>query len=154
MTSKIIFASLNATDCPIMNINLMLQLQVVGSYSHAFARPHTTDLLNMMKELKFAVRITRAQSNSSSRLGAISPSLELSLKELHKRGHAANSERAQLDGSNAPATITVGIRRKRRAVLKDVTNMSYESNNLGCLHASKIQVQIFHILYCQLHHGV
>ncbi|XP_022951359.1 cyclin-A2-1-like [Cucurbita moschata] len=94
----------------------------------------------MMKELKFAVRITRSQSNSLSRLEATSPSLQVSLRKLRKRDHAENSERAQLDGSNAPTTITIGLRRKRRAVLKDVTNMSSESNNLGCLHASKIQV--------------
>lgn len=94
----------------------------------------------MMKE-KVAVRITRSQSNSSSRLGANSPSLQLSLKELRKRGHTEDSERAQLDGSNASTTITVGVRRKRRSVLKDVTNMSCESSNLGCLHASKVQVQ-------------
>lgn len=97
----------------------------------------------MMKDLKFALRITRSQSNSSSRLGA------MSLKEPCERGHAANSERARLDGGTAPATITVGVRRKRRAVLKDVTNMSCESNNLGCLHASKIQVQLLHTLLCQ-----
>ncbi|KAL0557682.1 hypothetical protein IC582_006232 [Cucumis melo] len=95
----------------------------------------------MMKEIKGAVRITRSQSKSSSRIGAISPSLQLSLTELRKRGHTENSELAQLDGSNASATITVGVRRKRRAVLKDVTNMSCESNNSGYLHASKVQVQ-------------
>lgn len=108
----------------------------------------------MMKEIKGAVRITRSQYKSSSRIGDISPSLQLSLTELRKRGHTENSELAQLDGSNASSNITVGVRRKRRAVLKDVTNMSCESNNLGYLHASKVQVQIFHILNCQLYNGV
>lgn len=97
----------------------------------------------MMEEHKFSVRIRRPHSNSSGRLGAISPLLQCPVKELCKRAHTAISEQAQLDGSNVRATTTFGLRHKRRAVLKDVTNMSCESNNLDCLHASEVQVQIF-----------
>ncbi|XP_022131362.1 cyclin-A2-2-like isoform X2 [Momordica charantia] len=95
----------------------------------------------MMEEHKFSVRIRRPHSNSSGRLGAISPLLQCPVKELCKRAHTAISEQAQLDGSNVRATTTFGLRHKRRAVLKDVTNMSCESNNLDCLHASEVQMQ-------------
>uniref|UniRef100_A0A1D1YVE0 Cyclin-A2-1 n=1 Tax=Anthurium amnicola TaxID=1678845 RepID=A0A1D1YVE0_9ARAE len=50
-----------------------------------------------------------------------------------------NSKRAALDVSNQSASVTVAVQQKKRAVLKDATNIYCDSSFQNCLNAAKVQ---------------
>ncbi|GMI97603.1 mitotic-like cyclin 3B from Arabidopsis, CYCLIN A2;2 [Hibiscus trionum] len=82
-------------------------------------------------------RITRARAKALG--GAAS---KPSLKQDKKCVLRVNSKRASSDENKASMTSTVGLKPKRRAVLKDVTNVdaeSADSMHMECLNANKIQ---------------
>ncbi|KAK8597938.1 hypothetical protein V6N13_095332 [Hibiscus sabdariffa] len=82
-------------------------------------------------------RITRARAKAQA--GAAS---KPSFKQDKKCVLRVNSKRASSDENKASMTSTVGLKTKRRAVLKDVTNVSAESADsmhVECLNANKIQ---------------
>ncbi|KAK8595736.1 hypothetical protein V6N12_064247 [Hibiscus sabdariffa] len=82
-------------------------------------------------------RITRARAKAQA--GAAS---KPSFKQDKKCALRVNSKRASSDENKASMTSTVGLKPKRRAVLKDVTNVSAESGDImhmECLNANEIQ---------------
>lgn len=82
-------------------------------------------------------RITRARAKalgSSSRL----PPLYPSSKQDDKRGLRASLKRAAPE-NNKPA----GHLHKKRAVLKDVTNINCDNLYIKCINAAKGQVRMF-----------
>ncbi|KAJ7958717.1 Cyclin [Quillaja saponaria] len=82
-------------------------------------------------------RITRARAKTSSSLGGISPSSRPSFKHEQKHAPRENSKRAASDENKTSVVATAGIHQKRKAVLKDVTNISYEKTNINSI--SKVQ---------------
>ncbi|XP_039051273.1 cyclin-A2-1-like [Hibiscus syriacus] len=81
-----------------------------------------------------AGRITRARAKAQG--GAASKS---SFKQVQKCVHRMNSKRASSDENKASVTATVGLEPKRRAVLKDVTNVCADDMHMDCLNAKKNQ---------------
>lgn len=105
---------------------------------------------NMSKENTLAanskepfVRVTRARAKGLGAPGGILPSLKPSFKQNRKHLLRESSKRAASDENKASANATAGFQHKRRAVLKDVTNISCEDSNAEDIYASKIQVPIF-----------
>ncbi|KAF3447210.1 hypothetical protein FNV43_RR12390 [Rhamnella rubrinervis] len=84
-------------------------------------------------------RITRARAKALDASGRVLPSVKHSFQPDRKRALQENSKRAASDESKASTTATAGLQHKRRAVLKDVTNIFCESSNAKDIDASKIQ---------------
>ncbi|XP_039057911.1 cyclin-A2-2-like [Hibiscus syriacus] len=85
-------------------------------------------------------RITRARAKAQG--GAPSKPSFRQEPQDKKRVLRINSKRASSDENRASMTSTVGLKPKRRAVLKDVTNViaeSADSMHMECLNANKIQ---------------
>lgn len=91
-------------------------------------------------------RITRAAARQSSGEMLI---LDGSKQQDHKRVLRKNSKRAALDDRNSGAPVTACFQHKRRAVLKDVTNVCCDNSYRNCLNAAKIPVCT--ILYLTLY---
>lgn len=91
------------------------------------------------------VRITRARAKAFGASGGILPSVKPSFKPDRKRLLQENSKRAASDESKASAIATGGLQHKRRAVLKDVSNIFGENSNAKDIDASKIQVNVFNV---------
>ncbi|XVE71611.1 hypothetical protein DITRI_Ditri10aG0165000 [Diplodiscus trichospermus] len=85
-------------------------------------------------------RITRARSKALGAPGGICFSSKPSFKQDQKRVHRLNSKRAASDENKASVTATVGLEPKRRAVLKNVTNICADGSHKDCINATKIQV--------------
>ncbi|KAI4376936.1 hypothetical protein MLD38_014637 [Melastoma candidum] len=77
-----------------------------------------------------SVRITR------SRARAQGPSFE----QDHKRILRANVKRAASDMTKSAMAGNVPVQNKKRAVLKDVTNVLCESSHSNCVNVAKDQV--------------
>lgn len=86
------------------------------------------------------VRITRARAKALSTSGGILPSSKGLIKQDQKRVLRTNSKRPASD-ENKPNATTAGLQHKRRAVLKDVTNVFCESSYMNCINATKVQVR-------------
>ncbi|XVE98535.1 hypothetical protein REPUB_Repub03eG0114100 [Reevesia pubescens] len=84
-------------------------------------------------------RITRAQSKVLGAAGGICSSSKPSFKQDQKRVLRVNSKRAASDENKASVTATVGLKPKRRAVLKDVTNVCADSLYMDSTNATKNQ---------------
>ncbi|XWS17014.1 hypothetical protein CRYUN_Cryun33cG0031300 [Craigia yunnanensis] len=84
-------------------------------------------------------RITRARSKALGAAGGICSSSKPSFKQDQKRVLQLNSKRAASDENKASVTATVGLQPKRRAVLKDVTNVCADSLYMHCINATEIQ---------------
>lgn len=91
-------------------------------------------------------RITRARAAAYQQSGGIQPSKAtkkqdenrfLTKQQDQKRVLRTNSKRAALDEVNNSAPVTAGVQNKRRAVLKDVTNVLCDSYR-NCLIAPKV----------------
>uniref|UniRef100_A0A5B7AZV4 Putative cyclin-A2-4-like n=1 Tax=Davidia involucrata TaxID=16924 RepID=A0A5B7AZV4_DAVIN len=82
-------------------------------------------------------RITRARAAACRASVGVPPS-EGPKKLAHKRALRTNSKRAALDEMNTNASVTACVQNKRRAVLKDVTNVCCENSYRSCLNAAKI----------------
>ncbi|XP_024930290.2 cyclin-A2-1 isoform X1 [Ziziphus jujuba] len=87
-----------------------------------------------------SVRITRARAKDLGASGGILPSLKPSFKQNSKRVLRESSKRPASDENKASANATAGFQHKRRAVLKDVTNISCENSNVEDICASEIQL--------------
>lgn len=83
-------------------------------------------------------RITRARAKALGTSGGVFPSAKPTFKPDQKRAHKVNSKRAA-DENKASMTATSGLQHKRRAVLKDVTNIS-ENSNVNCNNVAEVQV--------------
>lgn len=93
-------------------------------------------------------RITRARAAAYQQSGGIQPSKAtkkqdenrfLTKQQDQKRVLRTNSKRAAVDEVNNSAPVTAGVQNKRRAVLKDVTNVLCDSYR-NCLIAPKVPV--------------
>ncbi|KAA8540443.1 hypothetical protein F0562_024638 [Nyssa sinensis] len=82
-------------------------------------------------------RITRARAAVCSASRGMPPS-EAPKQQARKRVLQTNSKRAALDETNTSASVTAYVQHKRRAVLKDVTNVCCENSYRNCLNAAKI----------------
>lgn len=88
-------------------------------------------------------RITRARSKTLGAAGGISFSSKPSFKQDQKRVLQVNSKRAASEENKASMTAKVGLQPKRRAMLKDVTNVCADSSYKDYINETKIQVHIF-----------
>ncbi|KAE8665348.1 Cyclin-A2-2 [Hibiscus syriacus] len=83
--------------------------------------------------------ITRARSKTLGPAGGKCSSSKQSFKQDQKRVLRLNSKRAASDEDKASVVASVGLQPKRRAVLKDVTNVCDDSLCDDCINATKIQ---------------
>ncbi|KAI8018460.1 Cyclin-A2-4 [Camellia lanceoleosa] len=83
------------------------------------------------------VRMTRARAAACHAFGGIPPSEALK-QQGQKQVLRTSSERAALDEMNSSASAAAPVQHKRRAVLKDVTNVCCENSYKNCLIAAKI----------------
>ncbi|EEF45957.1 cyclin A, putative [Ricinus communis] len=87
-------------------------------------------------------RITRARAKALGTSGGIPPVPKPFLKEDHKqRALRANTKRTASDDNKAFVTAVSGLQHKRRAVLKDVTNLNSESSHANGINATKDQAK-------------
>ncbi|XP_038695641.1 cyclin-A2-2-like isoform X2 [Tripterygium wilfordii] len=84
-------------------------------------------------------RITRARAKALGTSSGIFPSLKSSFKQDENRVLRANSKRAASDENKNSMSGTHGLQHKRRAVLKDVTNIIDEDMNIDGTNATKVQ---------------
>ncbi|OMO80516.1 hypothetical protein COLO4_24050 [Corchorus olitorius] len=84
-------------------------------------------------------RITRARSKALGAGGGICSSSKPSFKQDQKRLLPLNSKRAASDENKASVTTSVGLQPKRRAVLKDTSNVYADSLYMDSINATKIQ---------------
>ncbi|KAF5936940.1 hypothetical protein HYC85_024446 [Camellia sinensis] len=83
------------------------------------------------------VRMTRARAAACHAFGGIPPSEALK-QQGQKQVLRTSSKRAALDEMNSSASAAAPVQHKRRAVLKDVTNVCCENSYKNCLIAAKI----------------
>ncbi|KAI9073984.1 hypothetical protein K1719_044048 [Acacia pycnantha] len=88
----------------------------------------------------FPVRITRARARALGSLGGIPPSSRPPFKQELKCAHPTKSKRAASD-ENKPSVVTMdGLQKKRRAVLRDATNICENSCDKS-IDASRFQAK-------------
>ncbi|XP_042484276.1 cyclin-A2-4-like [Macadamia integrifolia] len=83
-------------------------------------------------------RITRARAAAFQAAGVTLP-LQPSAKQDQKRALRENSKRVALDENNSSAPVAGDLQHKRRAVLKEVTNLCCENLHTNCINAAKLQ---------------
>ncbi|KAF2286905.1 hypothetical protein GH714_035210 [Hevea brasiliensis] len=86
-----------------------------------------------------ATRVTRARAKALETSGGILPASKPSFKEDQKRVHRANTKRIASDDNKASVIAISGLQCKRRAVLKDVTNLTRENSYTNCINGTKVQ---------------
>ncbi|XVE63556.1 hypothetical protein DITRI_Ditri07aG0029800 [Diplodiscus trichospermus] len=84
-------------------------------------------------------RITRARSKALGTAGGICSTSKPSFKQDQKCALRVNSKRAASDENKASVAATAVLQPKRRAVLKDVTNVCADSLYMDCINATEIQ---------------
>ncbi|CAK9137914.1 unnamed protein product [Ilex paraguariensis] len=82
-------------------------------------------------------RITRARAACLQQSGG-KPSSEVPKQQDQKRVLRTNSKRAALDERNTSVPVAACVQQKRRAVLRDVTNVCCDNSYKKCLNATKI----------------
>ncbi|MBA0593911.1 hypothetical protein Gorai_010838 [Gossypium raimondii] len=85
-------------------------------------------------------RITRARYKALRAAGGICSSSKPSFKQEQKRVLRLNSKRAASDENKASVPATVGLQPKRRAVLKNVTNVIDDTLYMDCTNATKNRI--------------
>ncbi|KAF6167959.1 hypothetical protein GIB67_020529 [Kingdonia uniflora] len=93
-------------------------------------------------------RITRSRAAAALTSGTMlppKPCREPDAKQVLR----GNSKRAALDENNPTGLVTAPLQNKRRAVLRDVTNIVCENSYRSCFNAAKVQVRFpfFHLFY-------
>ncbi|KAG1334050.1 putative Cyclin-A2-1 [Cocos nucifera] len=83
-------------------------------------------------------RITRARAAVFHANGGVIPSLS-SIAKPEKKQTQGKSKRAARDENSRPASLTAGFQHKKRAVLKDVSNICFDSSYRDCKPAAKVQ---------------
>ncbi|KDP32289.1 hypothetical protein JCGZ_13214 [Jatropha curcas] len=84
-------------------------------------------------------RITRARAKAMETSVGVLPASRPSFKEDQKRALRAHTKRTASDDNKACATAISGLQHKRRAVLKDVTNLIRENSHANCDNGAKVQ---------------
>ncbi|KAL2517628.1 Cyclin-A2-2 [Abeliophyllum distichum] len=85
------------------------------------------------------VRITRARAKALASSGGLPP-LHPSTKQDGKRVLQTNSKRAASDENKPAASTSTFSQHKKRAVLKEVTNVICENSYRNCINATKVQL--------------
>ncbi|KAL5975196.1 hypothetical protein ACLOJK_031875 [Asimina triloba] len=85
-------------------------------------------------------RITRARAAAIHSMGGLPP-LKPSVKQAQKQLQHGNSKRAALGGNTDTASVAVPAQNKKRAVLKDVTNVCCDNSYGNCINAAKVQAK-------------
>lgn len=97
---------------------------------------------------KVPVRITRARARATESLGGKPPSSRPFFKQEEKLGHPKKSKRA---ASNEKLAIPRdGLHNKRRAVLRDVTNICENSHDKMIDASSTFQVCFKQLIGCNV----
>lgn len=99
----------------------------------------------MKKENMLSGRMTRARAailNSSNK----TLSSGATTQQGSKRVLRANLKRAGPDENSTSTSDVTGIQPKRRAVLRDVTNVCCENSYRSCFNANRVQVGVIHLL--------
>lgn len=84
-------------------------------------------------------RMTRARAKALGKSVGIHPPSKPSFKQEQKRVIRVNSKRPASDENKTSAAAARGLQRKRRAVLKDITNSPDESLYINCHAEANIQ---------------
>ncbi|KAJ6957253.1 hypothetical protein D5086_031602 [Populus alba] len=84
-------------------------------------------------------RITRARAKASGTSVGLFPASKPSFKQDQKHPLRSKAKRAASDENKSCSTSVAGLKHKRRAVLKDVTNVLCENSHLNCNIATKQQ---------------
>ncbi|CAI9755630.1 unnamed protein product [Fraxinus pennsylvanica] len=85
-----------------------------------------------------AVRITRARAKALGSSGGLPP-LHPSTKQDGKMVLKTNSKRAASDENKPAASSSAFSQHKKRAILKEVTNVLCENSYKNCINATKVQ---------------
>ncbi|XP_065868768.1 cyclin-A2-4 [Euphorbia lathyris] len=85
-------------------------------------------------------RITRSQVAALNAANKM-PSSRATTQQGQKRILRANSKRAAPDENNSSTSDIAGIQPKRRAVLRDVTNVCCDNSYRSCFNTSRIQAK-------------
>ncbi|KAJ9168372.1 hypothetical protein P3X46_019907 [Hevea brasiliensis] len=83
-----------------------------------------------------STRMTRARAKA---LETLLPASKPSFKKDQKCVLRANTKRTASDDNKASVTVISGLQCKRRAVLKDVTNLTRENSYANCINGTKDQ---------------
>ena len=100
------------------------------------------------------VRITRARAKAATKSGGLlppKPPIKLDQMQVVR----TNSKRPASNENKPSATANAGLQHKRRATLKDVTNVVSENSYMNCISTTKVEARIlsFFELYimCNFH---
>ena len=93
----------------------------------------------MVNSMEPTARVTRSRAAAIRSSGTILGS-KVSKKQDQKQVLPKNYKRAASDQRNTIAPETTSGQKKRRGVLKDVTNVCCNNSYTNCLHAAKISV--------------
>ncbi|CAN1828087.1 CYCA2-2 [Linum perenne] len=85
------------------------------------------------------VRITRARARALGASGGVLPAATTSLQQDQKRVLKVSTKRQAAEENKASAMGATGVQRKKRAVLKEVTNILTEGSNASSINATKAQ---------------
>ncbi|KAL6985349.1 hypothetical protein U1Q18_018725 [Sarracenia purpurea var. burkii] len=84
------------------------------------------------------VRITRSQAKGLATSRGLPP-LRPPTKQDQKPIRQQNSKRSAPDENKHSISVTAAVWHKKRAVLKDTTNIFCDSSHINCIHAAKVQ---------------
>ncbi|KAB5553290.1 hypothetical protein DKX38_010601 [Salix brachista] len=84
-----------------------------------------------------ATRITRARAKALGTSVGIYPASKPSFKQEQRHPLRAKTKRAASDENKSASTSINGFKHKRRAVLKDVSNIFCENSHQNCINATK-----------------
>ncbi|XP_068647358.1 cyclin-A2-1-like [Aristolochia californica] len=87
------------------------------------------------------VRITRARAAACSSVGGALPPRPPPAKQDQVRVLRGNSKRAAASDENRYSAPTTSFQNKRRAVLRDVSNICSQSSYNSCISATKLQTK-------------
>ncbi|RVW54026.1 Cyclin-A2-1 [Vitis vinifera] len=87
------------------------------------------------------VRITRARAKAATKSGGLlPPKPPIKLDEMQVV--RTNSKRPASNENKPSATANAGLQHKRRATLKDVTNVVSENSYMNCISTTKVEARI------------
>ncbi|XP_077225298.1 cyclin-A2-4-like [Tasmannia lanceolata] len=87
-------------------------------------------------------RLTRARAAACRSTAGKPPLKPSSMNQDQKLVLRGNSKRAASDENNHTAPVAASLQHKKRAVLKDVTNVFCENSYKNCVNAAKMQTRI------------
>ncbi|KAG1358635.1 cyclin-A2-1 [Cocos nucifera] len=85
------------------------------------------------------VRITRAQAAAIHENGGVLPLIPSLMKREKMQTQQAKYKRAATDENSQTASLTAGFQHKKRAVLKDVSNICADNSYRHCIPVANVQ---------------